>query len=282
MNIVNWTREGLAVVESTKDVIIKIDDTLLSAHTTTLPPGSSLNIKKALSFALEDSLLTDIDDLEFFYKKHNKNYDVVVVEKSLLADIKQTIKEQKLSVKGVYPNFMFVPLAEEGIHYFDEGDYITYRDSKCRGGSLHKELFFDMYGSTATRIEELSKDFMLLNLIQLDVSEFMQKHLKPWTSVLVLCGISLVLYTYSIAISNIALEKEVQLIQAQNTQLFGQIFPDEQRIVDIGLQTESRLKSFNAQRNLRSEDLLSSLEQATLPKSLQSITYDGTLQVNVK
>lgn len=282
MNIVNWTREGLAKVESTKDVIIKIDDDLLSAHTTTLPPGSSLNVKKALSFALEDSLLTDIDDLEFFYKKHNKNYDVVVVEKSLLAEIKQTIKEQKLSVKGVYPNFMFVPLAEEGMHYFDEGEYITYRDSKCRGGSLHKDLFFGMYGSTATRIEELSKDFMLLNLIQLDVSEFTGKHIKPWTSVLVLCAFALVLYTYSVSISNAVLEQEVAQLQTQNIELFGQTFPSEQRIVDINLQTQSLLKSFNAQQSLRSKDLLSSLEQATLPKTIQSITYDGTLQVNAQ
>jgi type II secretory pathway component PulL len=279
MNIVNWTKNGIGEIKNNSGVILKIDDALLSTHNISLPNISGMQAKKAIPFALESELLDDIDDLEFFIKKEGDNFSVIVIAKEILEQIKQTIKELKLSVIGAYPNFMFLPFSEDAISYTKNDNLVSFRDGKFSGGSIDKNLFFQTFDDNLSLVEDYSKDYNLINLISLDIKEFLNKNLKPWLGVLILLLVVFSLYFINTILENQKLKNQVVSLSQQNEIVFKQIFPEVEKIVDIPKQAEQKMRNFNKQTTLSENDLISNLMQEQNLKSLNSIKFDEKLTI---
>jgi type II secretory pathway component PulL len=115
MNIVNYTQSGFEEIKNkAAKLVVKVDAKFFSVFEIENKNISSKNAKKSIPFLLEPQLLEDIDKLEFFIQKNNFVFNIFVIQKQILLDLKSAIKDEKLDVVGAYPEFMFLP-QDEGV-----------------------------------------------------------------------------------------------------------------------------------------------------------------------
>jgi type II secretory pathway component PulL len=111
MNIAYYNQDGFTIplAQSLPQVVV-IDSALVSVHTIELPRMSKSKLINAIAFKLEEAVLSDIDQLEFIpFKQSSPNiWDVIVIDRSVLTDIKNKLLNANIQPISIVPDFMLL------------------------------------------------------------------------------------------------------------------------------------------------------------------------------
>ena len=281
MTTVSYNIDGLSDIKNgSKNIIIKIDNRFISSHEIINKNFSLSQAKKAIAFELESNLLDDIKDLEFFIKKTKDIFNILIINKEVLTDLKKIIKEKKLIVVGAYADFMFLPQSEGKVSYIEAGDNITFRKNKYQGGAINKDLFFEKFNNKEIEmINSISTDYKIINFLQYNIKEAFKQLIKPWLNavlILILILITNIIFTIIQNNKNTIILKD---IEQRNQQIFKQMFPNE-KVVDIKIQSIQKMSNVLKQKQLSDNDFISALiKQKIINKNLKSISFDKTLEL---
>lgn len=283
MNIVNYTKDGLdTVAAGSKKVMVKIDNSLFSIHTIVNKNLNPFQAKKSIPLNIEQDLLDDIEDLDFFIKKTNDVFNAIVINKNILIDIKDIAKDRDLEVIGVYLSFMFLPYVVDKISYIKSNDNIIFRDGNFCGGEVASDLFFVKFDEDEI-IEspsEVSIDYYKINLLEYSIADILEKFVKPY---IVVFSIFLLAFLLNIAITiwqNTQNEVKLNIIKSNNKILFTKMFPDITAVVDIKVQTSQQMQNLELQKTNSKDDFLSAIISKKIDnKQVNSIIFDKTIEV---
>jgi type II secretory pathway component PulL len=281
MNIIKYGKSGFGAIDNLHKAIIAVDATLFSVFEIKDVQLSKTNAKKSIPFMLEPQLLDDIDELEFIINKINDGFNVVVIKKQILEQLKQEIKEHNIDAIGAYPEFMLLPHQAEKITYTDTGGLIVFRKSNINGGAMQKELFFQLFdGEDIIVADKQADDYQVLNLLQYDINEVWKKILQPYWKIITVFIVAFILHITTLAIQNHKDAITITSLEQQNAALFSQLFPDVKQIVDIRVQTEQKMNNLAQQQQLSSNDFLTVLlRQDFHNTTINSLRFDKTLEV---
>lgn len=125
-----------------------------------------------------------------------------------------------------------------------------------------------------------------INLLQGGYSrrEHVLRHLLPWRQAALAAGLALLLGGALYATQSLHLGRELEQQQEQNIARFQQVFPDEQRIVDLSSQLNQRLAGFQSSSGnfLQYTELLSQALLAVPGLKLQDLQFrDGALYASL-
>jgi type II secretory pathway component PulL len=282
MNIVNYTQSGFEEIKNkAAKLVVKVDAKFFSVFEIENKNISSKNAKKSIPFLLEPQLLEDIDKLEFFIQKNNFVFNIFVIQKQILLDLKSAIKDEKLDVVGAYPEFMFLPQNEGVVNYIDGGNDVVFRSNSFTGGSLNKEVFLQIFdNSNVKESVEMSKDYHLVNLLKYDFKDIWSKFIKPYSVVFILF---LIIFAVNIGATSLQNSKntiKLNAIKDNNKALFKSIFPDITQVVDIRVQTEQKMSNLSSQKQLIDGDFLQALLNEKFgDRQVKSLIFDKKLEV---
>lgn len=119
-------------------LIIPAEQVLL---TSIFLPGKNIaKLKQALPFALEEQLITDIDEQYFVLgpKLGEQKYAVAVVAKAYLENILDNLKQIELYPGKVLPESLLLPLHEGKLTVAEDGDRIIVRTGTYSGFACDK------------------------------------------------------------------------------------------------------------------------------------------------
>jgi hypothetical protein len=144
MNIIYYNESSVFdELSSDEHYLIAIDSNLVSTHQVELPKMSLAKAKKAIPFLLEDTLLDDIEDLDFFVKKiaNTQYYEVIVMGKQIISELQEKIEQVQLSVERCVVDFMLLPNDKEKMHYIEDEQGVLFRFGEFLGGRMDKVIF---------------------------------------------------------------------------------------------------------------------------------------------
>ena len=104
------TIEELAkAVDGRKSIVVLPGDTVLLAEANL--PGNPSRLKQAISYALEDEIADDIDDLHFAYGKKDKgnNYPVAIINRGSMETLQEQFETAGLRPTELVPEILALP-----------------------------------------------------------------------------------------------------------------------------------------------------------------------------
>ena len=280
MNIIHYNQNGFAktLPKESLDLIVAIDSALVSIHSIELPHMSNTKLKSAIAFKLEDVILTDIEKLEFipFKQDQKNNWDVVVIAKSILADIKKTLTEACIQPLSIVPEHMLLPYHPGKTSYLQIDDQVLYKNGNNKGGKLQKTVFDQIFPDITQlyKVERFSEATPTISIIAKGEFDLWKHYLFPWRYPAIAMLIVLALSVVQLNHNNNNLNLELQHINQANQSLFKQAFPDIKKVVNMRTQAEQKLALAQQQKQSLSNDFLIALSQKITPgKQLNIINY---------
>jgi type II secretory pathway component PulL len=287
MNIINYYKNGefsQPLDKSKGRTIIAIDSQLVSVHQIIMPKISNAKAIKAIPFALEPELLSDIDELKFFPKKSKKDnaWDVLVVEKKVLNSLREKLEKSQCNVVLTIANFMLLPIIEDKVSYIKNDGIVTYRESDIKGGCIDEDLFNKIFTDESKLEQTDFRDLpnnMSFNLL---LNDNFKKYLNPWKPVIF---IGLFVLAVSIAldfVNNEQLKNDIDSQTANNKELFTNLFPQVKRIVDIRTQAQQKLEDVRKYNLEYNQDFITFLVDKTNESMRASkVTFENKT-INIK
>jgi len=284
MNIINYTKNGFdAIPAGAKKIIVKIDNNLFSTFEVVNKNLNLTQAKKSIPFNLEQELLDDIEDLNFFINKVGSVFNVVIISKNILQSIKDSAKKLGVEVVGAHLSFMFLPNLEGKISYIKQDDNIIFRKNSFQGGEASSDLFFKLFGEDEiTEIDNntLSNDYIKINLLKYEFIEIWTKFIKPYVAIVIIFAVALLLNIVITALQNKQNEEKLIILKSHNQKVFTSIFPDITTIVDIKVQAEQKMANFSTQSKSSNNDFLSIIIAKNIHnKKINSLIFDKILEI---
>lgn len=266
-------------LSSDKRYLIAIDANLVSTHQVELPKISPAKAKKAIPFLLEDVLLSDIEELDFFVKKTIGTpnfYDVIVVEKQVMSGLQRKIEQAQLEVERCVIDFMLLPNEQGKMHYIEDEQGVLFRLGEFLGGRMNKVLFdklpTDDYQLISATIA--IKHTQQVNLLDIDWLRNWEKLLHQWRFSIVIILSLMVLMPVQLIVDNYYLNQQIQTQQNSNKNTFKKLFPEVRRIVDLPVQIKQKLKQANKYKSRSGDDLLSKLTEVKSKATIKRLKFN--------
>lgn len=252
-------------IANNNEPIISINSKNIATFQVTLPVMSLSKVKKAIPFTLEDKLLDEIQDLEFFIFKTSKKtlWDVIVLNKKIVQTIKNKLKKEVETIKYCIFDFMLLPINEKKINYFKQDDDVIFRINQNQGGRLNETLFLKLYDLEKIQLSSTNTNTLTnLTLFLNDSFNDIKKWLKPWYLSGILFASMIMLSAIYLSVTNYQLENRVLTQKQDNIKTFKKLFPTIKRIVDIEVQMKQQLKGLSTQQNNFNHNFLKQLSQS--------------------
>ncbi|MEJ2142145.1 MAG: type II secretion system protein GspL [Gammaproteobacteria bacterium] len=247
-----------------------------------LPGKNPARLRQALPYALEDQLISDIENQYFILgpKTREKTYAVAVVEKAYLDSILTALNEAGIYPGSVFPESLLLPFSESSLTLIEDNNriivrYGLYNGFACDRDNLEliiKSLLDDesqdvkkiiFYGATdvlselerpveyeqhdfpRTIISLLYHDSVKeLNLLprQFVHREKLDKKLKQWLPAAAMLVAWIVIQLSVQVYDYYQLKKQDRVLQASLEKIYRQAFPESKRIVNVEVQMRQKLK----------------------------------------
>jgi len=253
-----------------------------------LPGKNVTRLKQALPYALEDQLISDIDE-QFFVmgpKLDEKRYAVAVINKAYLENILDSLKQIGIYPNKVLPESLLLPLHEGEITAVEDGERIIVRTGRYSGFAcdatnldvmlsnvtnetnekINKIVFYGTINNLPDKFEDIQCEqhdlpHKLMSLLYHDSvagidllpghyihREKMDKKLKQW-----LPAAAMVLIWAAVQLSiqvfdYARLKKQDIVLQQSLEKIYRQTFPDARKIVNVEAQMRQRLDDLRKRR----------------------------------
>ncbi|SHE21223.1 hypothetical protein BBROOKSOX_1095 [Bathymodiolus brooksi thiotrophic gill symbiont] len=273
MNIIYYNESSVFdELSSDEHYLIAIDSNLVSTHQVELPKMSLAKAKKAIPFLLEDTLLDDIEDLDFFVKKiaNTQYYEVIVMGKQIISELQEKIEQVQLSVERCVVDFMLLPNDKEKMHYIEDEQGVLFRFGEFLGGRMDKVIFDESLTDEYQLIGAAPdiKHSQQINLLEIDWLKNWKKSLQQWRIGIAIILLLAVLLPVHLTVDNYYLTEKVQKQRNANQNVFKKLFPKVKRIVDLPVQVKQKLIQVNNNKTRTSHDLLTKLKLKTKSKKV--------------
>ena len=284
MNIVHYNYSGFTsdIQQHDAAVVVAIDSSLVSVHSLELPRMSRSKFKSAIAFKLEEMVLADIEQLEFIPIKQDQSnhWDVMVIAKSILVDVKKTLIDACVQPLCIVPEFMLLPRHSGKVSYLELNNQVLYRSTKHQGGKLTKPIFAQIFTDTQQlyKVERFSEAIPTLSLIHKSEFSLWKSYLLPWRYSAVAATIVLALFVAQLSNNSEQLANELQRLNQSNQAQFKQTFPTVKKVVDVHTQATQKLALAHQHKQSLSNDFLTALNKKITPgKQLSKINYKDQL-----
>ena len=257
---------------------------LLPVH---LPGKNSARLKQALPYALEDQLVSDIEDQYFILgpKIREQTYAVAVTEKSCLDSMLTALKEAGIYPKIVLPESLLLPFSESTLTLLEVDSHIIVRSGAYSGFSCDKDnlslviksLLEDpdqdiqkivVYGSTEflndiagdVELEQRETPHAVISLLYNEMAsdlnllprQFVHREqldikLKQWLPAAAMLLVWMVIQLSVQVYDYYRLNKQDTALQASLEKIYRQTFPDSKRIVNVEVQMRQKLEDLRKQ-----------------------------------
>jgi type II secretory pathway component PulL len=264
--------------------ILSIDSKKISTFQVTLPVMSFAKAKKAIPFLLEDNLLDDINELDFFvFKTTSKTlWNVIVLNKKIIKNITTQLKNQTENIQSCIFDFMLLPIKNKKITYIKQDDDIIFRINEHQGGCLNESLFLELYKEEDLELSKKSLNYLInLNLFFNNSFDYLKKWLFHWRLSFILLMASITFLTTHLIIENNQLTHTIEQQKTQNIKVFKKLFPSIKRIVDLEVQIEQQLKGFSRQQQKLNNNFLTKLSHVKNVKNVKILNFKNN-HLNIK
>ena len=257
---------------------------LLPVH---LPGKNSARLKQALPYALEDQLVSDIEDQYFTLgpKIREQTYAVAVTEKNYLDSMLTALKEAGIYPKIVLPESLLLPFSECTLTLVEVDSHIIVRSGAYSGFSCDKDnlslviksLLEDpdqdiqkivVYGSTEflndiagdVELEQRETPHAVISLLYNEMAsdlnllprQFVHREqldikLKQWLPAAAMLLVWMVIQLSVQVYDYYRLNKQDTALQASLEKIYRQTFPDSKRIVNVEVQMRQKLEDLRKQ-----------------------------------
>ncbi|MCF6298337.1 MAG: type II secretion system protein GspL [Thiomicrorhabdus sp.] len=232
----------------------------------------------ALPYTLEESLSEPVENLHFVALNRNKEgvVSVAIVAHQWMQQWVETLQSLDLTHVQLVPECFRVPVAEQPILNESEGEeqvsqhwnviakagVLSIRSDLYSGFSVREAClapFVNVVEQTGKKIiqNRLSEQHLLnsqldsnqsISRLTLRTNDYQaqskqQKYWQDWRWPAVLLGLVLIALLVATWQKTQTLAKQTQHYQAQTERLFKEMFPDVKRIVNIKMQTQTRLNN---------------------------------------
>lgn len=300
-------------------VIVPADQVRL--ETVELPIRNAAKLRKAVPYALEDLLAEDVDTLHFAVgaRQGDGSHGVAVLAHTVLQQWLAPFLERELRPEAFIPENLCLPTAPETWSLLAEAERAIVRSGPCGGFSCAMEdlqdylTLADPDGQQALQIlipDGVSTDFselkqptellpgyrsaldalvdsldtgLAINLLQGEYSqaENLARYWRPWMLPGALAASALLIAVLVTAVEGARIEADAIAQEQANAQRFRQIFPSQQRIVDLDTQLAQQLAQLDGGGQSGLLELMGSLDdglKAAKGLSLQAMQFrDGDL-----
>ena len=315
-------REGLvqtgapdsAVLATTRRVVVLVPGSEVSLYMARVPGRNRQRVLKAVPFALEEQLASDVEDLHFALGpvQQDNQYPVAVVERAQMDAWSGLLREQGIHAHQWIPDILSLPLPEDGWSALAEGDITLLRSGDYSGFSADHDMVsmlvglqteadepaasVTLYGPVVLDLEGLDVIHMdddlaplqvmarglaqgkIINLLQGAYSrrEEWGRYLRPWkaTAALLLAGV--LLATLSAGVNYYQLSKQRVQLAADIESVYREAFPAAKRIVNPRAQMEQKLRQLQGSSGGGNTDFLALLaETASVLRATKGISVKG-------
>jgi general secretion pathway protein L len=271
---------AVAVIGGARRVVVLVPGEDVALHAARVPVGRNRQrLLRAIPFALEEQLASDIEDLHFAIgKPDGDQYPVAVVERRQMDAWAKLLREAGISAHQWVPETLAVPHAGDGWDLLPDGERVLVRSGDCSGFTCDADTLEVMttlvaaeerlpaqarvYGAAplvlegvevirdATQVQPL--DILARGWSRGPVIDLLQgaysrreewgRLLRPWkaTAALLLAGV--LLAALSTGVNYYRLTQQQQQLSADIEALYKQTFPNARRIVNPRAQMEQELK----------------------------------------
>ncbi|MBJ6611569.1 MAG: hypothetical protein JG718_14505 [Candidatus Thiothrix moscowensis] len=260
-------------------LLIPSRDALLTS--TNINTRNQRQLKQAIPYALEDALAGDPEDQHIVWQAHpdSTQVDVAIIERSRLSEWLASLRTRQLRANAILPDVFALPWESDTLTLWQQGEQVWIRTSELGGlacnshtlpliitslretnpAPLRLRLYADQPISWAndehfTLIPEVHaeqlhaaslQNAMKLNLLhgwQAEDSARLKQQLQRWRMAAGLALAALLLGLGLYGINTYRLQQQLNALDAENLQLFAELFPDAASDLDPrGLKT--RLES---------------------------------------
>ncbi len=304
-----------AVIGGARRVAVLVPGEDVALHEARVPGGRNRHrLLRAIPFALEEQLASDVEDLHFALGKAagDDRYPVAVVERRQMDAWASLLRDAGISAHQWVPETLALPCSESGWSLLPEGERVLVRSGDFSGfacdadnlGMVISLLAGDdrlpekarVYGASAVEligvdVEVDASQRQALNILargwsQGPVIDLLQgaysrreewgRLLRPWKATAALLLAGLLVAGVSTGVDYYRLTQRQQRLTADIEALYKQTFPDARRIVNPRAQMDQQLKELQRRAGGGSADFLGMFaETASVVRSAEGISVQG-------
>jgi general secretion pathway protein L len=301
------------IISATRRVVVLVPGAEVSLLEARVPGRNRQRLLRAIPFALEEQLATEVEALHFALGtvQEGDRYPVAVVNRSQMDDWAELLRDNGIHAHQLVPELLAVPSAD-GWSILPDGDTVLVRSGDHSGfvadiDNLPVMLSLlrmkeqapetaQVFGTTALDLEgveveavegrELPLEILargwahgpVINLLQGAYSrrEEWGRLLRPWKASAALLLAGILLAGVTTGINYFHLSKQREQLSAEIEAVYRKAFPQAKRIVNPRAQMEQQLKQL--QRSLGAGDfdfMAMFAETADVVRSAQGINVRG-------
>jgi len=263
-------------------VIAVISGALISSFRISLPKMPAGKLLKIIPNIMSDTLSTKENECHFALldSYDNGEYLVALCDRDLMQNVKDLARAQDLTLKGIWPDYMMMPVPVSGTNIMRENNVITGRNSDGTGFSISADLFpalnlcqcHDIEGHE--RIDPPGSGLATgAYNPRLPVMNYI-KYLKT-ASLLALSVFAL--WFITISLDTHKNEQQRRTYQDAQLALFKEKYPEVRRIVDVEAQLKARAgnhQTLSGQSALTLIDKVFGIIFQTKGINLETFRYD--------
>lgn len=272
---------------SRSEVVIAIpgQDVLLTQ--VTLPAGSKKHLDKIIPYALEEELAADIDTLHFAWAETKAStVPVAVVEKAHMKHWMDVLMESGIDARRWIPDIFLLPAENAEWHTIELGNSVLVRASAWQGFAVEKNAFYELvsvlvneydtpekivhYGDVswpqppavleaadtevpmAISVQALQQS-KGINLRQgsFRVKTQAKSSSLPVKPLAIAASFLLVLAITLNGLKYWQLEQQRSVLKAEAEQMYRDVFPSENRIVNLKAQLQQKIERLGGSGNTK-------------------------------
>jgi type II secretion system protein L len=263
-----------------QDVVLLIPSREVLLTQTSVNTRNQRQLQQAVPFALEDSIADDLDNQHIVWQTHPGStlVDVAIIQRERLREWVNALHERQLRAQSILPDLFALPWAADTVTLWQQGEHIWVRNGELSGyASTHlalpllldsltsgqtAPLRLRLYSDQAalwtadtrfeiipeTQAEQLlpaslqpTLKLNLLNGLQDENRAQLRQQWQRWRLAAGLAAFSALLAVGIYGVDSYRLQQQLDTVDAQNLQLFAELFPETSDVDPRGL--KSRLAS---------------------------------------
>lgn len=279
-----------------------------------VPGRNRQRVLRALSYALEDKLASDVETMHFAHGplQGDDVYPVVAVERARMDAWGEVLREAGISAGQWLPDVLALPPTAGGWSLLVDADEVLVRRGDYAGFVADVETFYqlfgllvsqeqapqraEVFGSTVLDLQDVEAEFLDqhqqalevlaqgwahspgINLLQGAYSRSQEwgRLLRPWKATAALLLAGLLLSLVASGVEYYRLSKEEQQLRSAIESEYRKAFPQSRRVVDPRAQMEQQLKQLQRQAGGGNTDFLAILgETANVVRASKGIAVRG-------
>lgn len=315
-------REGLvqsgapdsAVLATARRIVVLVPGSEVSLYMARVPGRNRQRVLKAVPFALEEQLASDVEDLHFALGpvQEDNQYPVAVVERAQMDAWAGLLREKGIHAHQWVPETLTLPLPEDGWSALAEGNTTLLRSGDYSGFSadndmvsilvglqaeagvpaasvtLYGPVVLDLEGVDVNHMDDDLKPLQLMarGLAQGKTIDLLQgsysrreewgRYLRPWKATAALLMACVLLAMLSAGLNYYQLSKQRVQLEADIESVYREAFPGAKRIVNPRAQMEQKLRQLQGSSGGGNTGFLALLaETASILRATKGIAVNG-------